>query len=55
MALMIMGTVMGKMNSGTVSWLNNARPENTFSGVSDFSSSRKYTPNVTSVTRIDEA
>jgi hypothetical protein len=54
-ALMIMGTVMGKMKSGTVSWLNSARPENTFSGVSEFSSSRKCTPNVTSVTRIEEA
>lgn len=26
---MMMGTVMGKMNSGTVSWLKSARPENT--------------------------
>jgi hypothetical protein len=55
MALMMMGTVMGKMKSGTVSWLNNARPEKTFSGVSEFSSSRKCTPNVTIVTRTEEA
>jgi hypothetical protein len=54
-ALMIMGTVMGKMKSGTVSWLNRARPEKTFSGMSEFPSSRKCKPNVTSVTRIEEA
>jgi hypothetical protein len=52
---MMMGTVMGKMKSGTVSWLNSARPENTFSGVSELSSSRKCTPNVTNVTRTEEA
>jgi hypothetical protein len=55
MALIMMGTVMGKMTSGTVSWLNNARPEKTFSGVSGLASSRKYTPNVTTVTKIEEA
>lgn len=54
-ALMIMGTVTGKMKSGTVSWLNSARPEKTFSGVSEFPSIRKYRPNVTSVTRIEDA
>jgi hypothetical protein len=54
-ALMIIGTVMGKIKSGTVSWLNNARPEKTFSGVSEFSSIRKCRPNVTSVTRIEDA
>jgi len=54
-ALMMIGTVMGKMKSGTVSWLNSARPEKTFSGVNGFASSRKYTPNVTNVTKIEEA
>jgi hypothetical protein len=55
MALMMIGTVMGKMKSGTVIWLNSARPEKTFSGVSGLASSRKYTANVTSVTKIEEA
>jgi len=55
LALMMIGTVIGKMKSGTVSWLNSARPEKTFSGVSGFASSRKYTPNVTNVTKIEEA
>ena len=54
-ALMMIGTVMGKMKSGTVSWLNSARPEKTFSGVNGLASSRKYTPNVTNVTKIEEA
>jgi hypothetical protein len=54
-ALMIMGTVMGKMKSGTVSWLNSARPEKTFSGMSEFPSSRKCKLNVTNVTRMEEA
>jgi hypothetical protein len=52
---MMIGTVMGKMKSGTVSWLKSARPEKTFSGVSGLASSRKYTPNVTNVTKIEEA
>jgi len=54
-ALMMIGTVIGKMKSGTVSWLNSARPEKTLSGVSGLSSSRKYAPNVTNVTKIEEA
>lgn len=55
MAEMKMGTVTGKMNNGTVNWLNNARPAKTFSGLILFSSMMKYNPNVTNVISADEA
>lgn len=51
----MIGTVIGKMKSGTVSWLKRARLANTFAvGRGDFSTIM-YMPNVTSVTIAEDA
>lgn len=45
---------MGKMNKGTVNWLNNAKPAKTFGGSSISLSICGYKPNVTTVTNTEE-
>ena len=43
------------MYNGTVNWLNNAKPVNTFDDERGFPSIRGYNENVTKVTTIDDA
>lgn len=53
-AEIMIGIVMGKMNRGTVSWLNNARAENILLAVSWVSCKIANTHRVTNVTMMDE-
>lgn len=52
---MMIGTVMGKMKRGTVSWLNSAKLAKTFAVGSGVFSRIMWIPNVTRVTIAEDA
>jgi len=55
MAAIIIGTVMGKINRGTVNWLDNARLENIAPESNCVPFCRQYRPKQSSDTRTDDA